>query len=220
MIDAAPLRARLWRTLERLRRDRAGMAAVEFALALPVLVGLAMYGGEAANMAYTSQRLGDLSSVTADNVSRVRISITNGGVTDILSGMKVLGDPIDFRNRGRIIVSSIAPVVDGSGNVTNQQLRWQRCTGALNKTSAYGTTEGANIGAAGVGPTGRKITASKDSELIFVEIYYTYRPLISASFFGTPEMSSMAAAAVRERNGTANDILANGSNSPCTTYAA
>lgn len=208
------------RTFTRLHRDRRGMAAVEFALSLPVLVGLTMYGAEAANMAYTSQKLGDLSSMTADNVSRVRLSISNGGVTDILNGMKVLGDPIDFRNRGRIIVSSVEPVLDNTGAVTNQRLRWQRCSGVLNKTSPFASTEGNNIGSAGMGPSGRRIAATKDSELIFVEIYYTYRPLISQSFFGTPEMSSFAASAVRERVGSANDILANGTNSPCSTFAA
>jgi hypothetical protein len=88
----------------------------------------------------------------------------------------------------------------------------------LVKTSAFATTENSNIGVDGMGPENRKIAATKGSELIFVEVYYTYRPLISDSFFGTPQMSAYAAMAVRER--TANDILTNGTNSPCTTYAA
>lgn len=210
-----------WKSaVRRLARARDGVAAVEFALALPLLVGLTMCGAEAANMAYTSQKLGDIATMTADNISRIRLSISNGDVTDTLGGIKILGDNIDLRNNGRIIVSSIAPVLDGSGNVTNQTLRWQRCTGALVKSSAYATTEGSNIGASGMGPSGRQIAATKDSELIFVEVYYTYKPLISASFFGTPQMSAIAAMSVRERNGTANDILSSGTNSPCSTYAA
>lgn len=199
--------------LGRLRRDRTGMAAVEFALALPVLVGLTMYGMEAANMAYTSQKLGDIATLTADSVSRIRLSISNNDVTDALGGVKILGDTIDLRNRGRIIVSSVRPMTDSSGNVTNQRVRWQRCTGALVKDSPYAVNT--DLGTAGIGATGRKIAATKDNELIFVEVYYTYRPLVSAAFFGTPQMSAVAAMSVRERSN--NDINASGTNSPCGT---
>ncbi|KEQ51466.1 TadE family protein [Sphingobium chlorophenolicum] len=205
-------------TLRRMRRDQSGIAAVEFALSLPILVGLTMYSMEAANMAYTSQKLGDVATLTADSVSRIRLSISNGDVTDALGGMKILGDSIDLRNRGRIIVSSVQPVIDNSGNVINQKVRWQRCTGALIKDSPY--VVNTNLGTAGIGATGRKIAAAKESELIFVEIYYTYKPLVSSSFFGTPQMSAVAAMSVRERS--ANDINASGTNSPCGsgTYSA
>lgn len=196
-----------------LARNAKGMAAVEFALALPVLVGLTLYAMEAANMAYTSQKLGDIATMTADSVSRIRLSISNGDVTDALGGMKILGDSIDLRNRGRIIVSSVKPTTDSSGNVTNQRVRWQRCTGALTKDSSYAVDT--DLGAAGIGATGRKIAATKDSELIFVEVYYTYRPLVSAAFFGTPQMSAVSAMSVRERS--SNDIATSGTNSPCGT---
>lgn len=195
----------------RLRREQSGMAAVEFALSLPVLVGLSMYGMEAANMAYTSQKLGDIATLTADSVSRIRLSISNGDVTDALGGIKILGDSIDLRNRGRIIVSSVQPVLDSSDNVVNQKVRWQRCTGALTKDSLYAVNT--NLGADGIGATGRKISASKNSELIFVEVYYTYKPLVSQAFFGTPQMSAVAAMSVRERSN--NDINTSGTNSPC-----
>ncbi|MBH1998558.1 MAG: pilus assembly protein [Sphingomonadaceae bacterium] len=212
------IRQHVFKPFRAIGRNIAGIAAVEFALSLPVLVGLTMYGAEAANMAYTSQKLGDIATLTADSVSRIRLSISNGDVTDAFGGIKILGDSIKLRDNGRIIVSSITPVLNASNNVSNQKLRWQRCSGALVKSSAFATTENTNIGAAGMGPTGRQIAATKDSELIFVEVYYTYRPLISSSFFGTPQMSAYAAMAVRER--TANDLLSNGTNSPCNTYAA
>ncbi|MCI4589967.1 pilus assembly protein [Sphingobium sp. BYY-5] len=206
------------RIYKRLRRNADGVAAVEFALALPVLVGLTMYGMEAANMAFTSQKLGDIATLTADSVSRIRLSINNGDVTDALGGIKILGDTIDLRNRGRIIVSSVQPVLDNSGNLTNQKVRWQRCAGALVKDSPYAVNT--NLGAEGIGATNRKIAVSKDSEMIFVEVYYTYRPLVSSAFFGTPQMSAVAAMSVRERS--SNDINTTGTNSPCGTgsYAA
>ena len=143
----------LRRSYREIRHNMAGVAAIEFALALPVLMGLTLYGAEAANMAYTSQKLGDIATLTSDSVSRIRLSISNGDVTDALGGIKILGDSIDLRNNGRIIVSSIAPVLDNSNNVINQKLRWQRCSGALVKTSAFATTENSNIGIDGMGFT-------------------------------------------------------------------
>jgi hypothetical protein len=206
--------------LRRFAQDKNGVAAVEFALSLPVLVGLTMVGAEAANMAYTSQKIGDIATLTADSISRIRLGISNNDVSDALGGIKILGDNIDLRNRGRIIVSSIQPVLDSTGNnVTNQKIRWQRCSGALVQASKYGT-EGSTLGVDGIGPTGRKIAVSKDSEMIFIEVYFTYKPLISSAFFGTPQMSATSAMSVRERTGDANNIRADGTNSPCTTYAA
>lgn len=214
----APAHAWLRRRIRPVAADRSGVAAVEFALGLPVLVALTMCGAEAANMAYTSQQLGDIATMSADSVGRVKESINNGTVTDIFGAMKTLSDKIDLRNRGRIIVSSIEPVTDSSGNLSNQRLRWQRCTGALAKSSAYATTEGTMLGANGiVVSSSRKIAASKDNEMIFVEVYYTYKPLISDAFLGTPQMSAIAAISVRERSN--NDIGSGGTNSPCTTYS-
>lgn len=205
------------RPLKDLIHATRGVAVVEFALSLPVLVGLTMFGAETANMAYTTQRLCDIATLTADSVSRIRLGISNNDVTDALNGIKILGDSIDLRNRGRVIVSSVQPVVNNQGDVTNQILRWQRCTGALPVRSEH-YEEGSEIGPAGMGPAGRQIAATKDSELIFVEVYYSYRPLISDAFFGDKTLSALAAMSVRERY--SNDISATGTDSPCSTFAA
>ncbi len=203
-------------SLHRLKRDRRGLAAVEFALAMPMMIAITMAGTEAANMAYTSQKLADLATQTADNISRYRIGISETQITDTLEGMKTMTDNIDFRNNGRIIVSSLQPVLDGSGNVVNQQIRWQRCAGAKVANSSYGVG-GALVGANGMGPANRQISASVDTEIIFVEISYTYRPLISSSFLGTPNMQALSSMVVRDRN---NNVPTGTVTSSCSTYSA
>lgn len=200
----------------RLRHDLRGVAAVEFALAMPMMMALTMAGTEAANMAYTSQKLADLATQTADNISRYRIGISETQITDTLNGMKTMTDNIDFRNNGRMIVSSLQPVLDNSGNVVNQKIRWQRCAGAKRVTSSYGAAD-ALLGAAGLGPANRKIAASADTEVIFVEISYTYRPLISSSFFGTPTMQALSSMVVRDRN---NNVPTGTATSLCSSYTA
>ncbi|WP_336961180.1 TadE family protein [Sphingobium aquiterrae] len=207
--------------MSKLRRamgaDQSGMAMVEFALSLPFLVALTMGGAEAANLAFAHQKLGDMATLAADSVSRVRVGIGEGDVTDALTGVKLMGDAIKFRNNGRIIISSLQPIVDGSGNVTDEKIRWQRCSGALNATSSYGV-QSASLGTTGMGPTGRKIAAAPDTEMIFVEIRYTYQPLISNSFLGTQNLSAIASMVVRERS--SNDIQNVGTASPCSTFSA
>jgi hypothetical protein len=209
--------ASLSKQLHGMVADQSGMAMVEFALSLPFLVALTMGGAEAANLAFAHQKLGNMATLAADSVSRVRVGIGEGDVTDALAGIKLMGDTIRFRANGRIIVSSLQPIVDSSGNVTNEKIRWQRCSGAMNVTSSYGA-ESALLGTAGMGPTGRKIAASPDTEVIFVELRYTYQPLISNSFLGTQNLSAVASMVVRERS--SNDIQTVGTASPCSTFAA
>jgi Flp pilus assembly protein TadG len=203
--------------LARLADDRSGLALIEFALSLPLLIGLVMYGLEIVNLAYATQKIGDVATLTVDNVSRVRVGINEGDVTDTMKGLRNSAANISFAANGRIIVSSVMPVTDSNGNVTDQQIRWQRCTGALNQTSTYGVP-GTNLGAAGMGPTGRKVSASANNEVIFVEVLYTYQPLISNRFLGQRTLRAIASMNVRDRS--SNDIGSSGVASPCSTFSA
>jgi hypothetical protein len=192
--------------------NRAGLALTEFALSLPILIGLVLYGIETVNFAYATQKVGDIATLTVDNVSRIRVGISEGDVTDAIRGIGGGAANIGFPGNGRIIVSSLRPITDSAGNVTNQQIRWQRCSGALNQSSSYGTP-GTNLGVAGMGPTGRKVSASANSEVIFVEVAYTYQPLISNSFLGPRTIRALAGMNVRDRS--SNDITSGGQASLC-----
>ncbi|RZM36758.1 MAG: pilus assembly protein [Sphingomonas sp.] len=216
MTKAAPL-SRPGRTVGRLRRDRSGVAMLEFALAMPIFFAVSLVGMETVNYAYASQKVGDIATLATDNIARIRIGISEGDVTEALNGVKAVGSSIGFPANGRVIVSSVQPIVNGSGDVTDQKIRWQRCTGALNVTSSYGA-ESALLGLNGIGPASRKIAASKNDELIFVQVTYTYQPLISNSILGTRTISAIVGMTVRERS--ANDIQGGGTASSCSTYAA
>ena len=61
--------------MRRLRRDERGVALIEFAISLPVLLILCMFGLEAANLALTHLRISQIAMLVADNASRVRTSI-------------------------------------------------------------------------------------------------------------------------------------------------
>ena len=75
-------------------------------------------------------RVSNIAMLTADNAARVRDSIDEANVIELLTGAKMTGDNIDFRQNGRIILSSIEPNTAGpDGTSTGQWIRWQRCDG-------------------------------------------------------------------------------------------
>lgn len=192
-----------------------GMALIEFALSLPVLLGLCMVGTEMSNMAFASQKLGTIASQTSDNISRYRNSITEAQVNDVFTGMGLLGDSIDLPEQGRIIVSSVQPITDTNGNVTDTKIRWQRCYGNVTSlASSYGTA-GQLLGVNGIGPTGRKVAPRNGTEVIFVEVRYNFIPALAGKLVGNQELTALASMLVRERASAGNDLVSPGTASTC-----
>ena len=124
--------SRLATLLRTLRRDRAGLALIELAFGLPVLLALGFSGMETANMAVTRMRLSQLGMMAADNMARVgqddgtsEKRLFESDINDVFEAVRIQGAPIDFVNRGRVIVSSLQQNALGG-----QWIAWQRCYGA------------------------------------------------------------------------------------------
>jgi hypothetical protein len=200
---------RLARFAARLRGNASGMAFVEFAMSLPVLVTLVLVGLETANLAMAHLRISNIAMLTADNAARVRDSIDEANVIELLTGSKMSGDSIRFRQNGRIILSSIEPNTAGSsGATTGQWIRWQRCDGRKNVVSRYGV-QGAgqtNASIQAVGPAGNQISASSGTAIMMVEVTYDYQPIVSNSIFGPRQIRYESAFNVRQRT---NQVLSN-----------
>ena len=199
--------------------NQSGVSIIEFALSLPLILGAATYGIEAANMTYCSQIMGDIAVMSADSTARVRTAISEGDITEILTAAKTLGTGINFAAHGRIIVSGLEPVYQAGSTtiITDQKIGWQRCSGALTQNSSYGVATDL-LGTAGMGPTGRKIAAAAGTDVIVVEVRYQYQPIISAALYGPKTMTAIAAITVRERPNNA--VGGTGTASPCNVYAA
>ena len=186
---------------KRLRADTSGLAMVEFALSLPVFLTLSFGGIETANYTLSNLRVSQMALAVADNAGRVRTSIDESDIDEVMIGARLLGEGIKFGANGRIILSSLES--NGlTGANAGQMIRWQRCFGAKVKSSTYGAeaagTTNATL-AAGMGPSGRKITAASGTAVMFVEIFYTYQPAVMNSILGTKEITYTAAYTIRER---------------------
>lgn len=200
--------------LRRLRGNLSGLAAVEFALSLPLLLTAGLYGTETANMALTYMRVHKVAMHIADNAARIgdTSTITNraifeADVSDLLVGGNTqAGTSLEFYERGRAIVSSLEvynPAVScGGKNCPGSQtdgvnfIHWQRCMGKKNYNSSYGDEY--DEMALGMGPTGKEVMADAGGAVIFVEVAYDYRPLISRHFVGAPTITAISSFTQRD----------------------
>ncbi len=189
----------------RLVRDDRGTAMVEFAMGMPLFLIAIMGGLEVANMALAHQQVNGIAKMVADTSARGRATMDESVVQEIFLGAKDSNARLDFANRGRIILSSVANNAASNG----QWIVWQRCTGRLSSTSKYGTQDKGKsdsslpaIGGKNVSGTQTVtgVTAPAANAIMFVEVEYTYKPLISSKFLGSPKIRSEATFVIRERN--------------------
>ena len=214
--------ARASRFAARLRDCESGLAFLEFALCLPLLTTLVLVGLETANLAMAHLRVSNIAMLASDNASRVRDSIDEADVIQLLTGAKMSGDSINFRNHGRIILSSIEPNTAGAnGASTGQWIRWQRCDGAKSVVSNYGG-QGTGQNSAtlqAVGPAGTQIAATSGTAIMLVEVVYDYQPLVSASIFGARTIRYESAFNVRQRTNQAITNINGATPKSCATFA-
>ena len=185
-----------------LRRDQRGVAIIEFALSLPILMILILVGLELTNFVLANHRVRQLASMTADNASRMRTQMSEAFINQLFVGVQKSGSGIQFQQRGRVILSSVQnnPAANG------QWIRWQRCYGQLNRASKYGV-QGKGQNDASL-PNLNGLVAQNSSALMFAEVEYEYKPLIASSFLNNRKIVHEAAFIVRQRT----DFSISGSN--------
>ena len=207
-----------------LRDCRSGVAFLEFAFALPVVLALGLLGLETANYAMSNLRVSNIAMLTADNAARVRDSIDEGDIVELFTGAKMSGSNINFAQNGRIILTDIEQTSTGG----KQWVRWQRCDGALsytatpsalrpltsggsvinNGTEIYNTdrtttssapSSEAKASLTSVGSGTNVISAGAGTAVMVVEVAYNYQPVIPNSFLAGRRITYVSAFNVRQR---------------------
>lgn len=193
--------------LSHLRRDRSGLALIEFAYAMPAVMGMGMYGIETANLAQTHLRVSQIALMLADNASRAGADAAGGtiqqlreiDINDVMQGVRLQGARIDLANNGRVTLSSLE--TNSSGG---QWIHWQRCLGmkrGVGWDSSFGTegTGKTGTGFAGMGRPGAEVKAPAGEAVIFVEVNYQYKPLFGTWLLGAPRIQYTASYLVRDK---------------------
>ena len=152
---------------ERLLSCRAGNVAVEFALAVPVLLMLMLASAELARFVILHQKMDRVATTISDLVSRAE-TINESQMADIFTAVGEVAYPYDLADLGLVIVSSVVNP-DGNGPV----IAWQRSGGG-----GYSATSQ-------VGTEGNDATLSGDFEVregetaIIAEVYFDFTPFLS-----------------------------------------
>lgn len=190
--------------LKRLAASRSGVAAVEFAVVLPFLLGTGLMGLEIANRVVVQMRVSQLASQIADNASRIGDTSTlqnrkiyESDLNDLFRGAELQGGArIGLFENGRVIISSLEVVPDTDDQ---QYIHWQRCLGAKNHASSYGIEgDGLVGGLPGMGPAGEEVRAFPDEAVIFVEVAYDYESAVGETFGFSDEVTATASFTVRD----------------------
>lgn len=188
--------------LPALARNRSGVAMIEFALGAPLVLMAGLWGTETANFALTTMQVNQLAAQIADNASRVgdgsslqSRKVYESDINDVFYGAQLQAGKLDLFRNGRVIISSLE--VRPAGSDGSQYIHWQRCRGALEVGSSYGT-EGQTL-PNGMGPAGEEVIAPDGGAVIFVELHYTYQPLVSGRFIGSETIKSIATFIVRDK---------------------
>ena len=188
-----------------LRRDASGLALLEFAFSLPILLLLSLTGAELTNYIITRMRVSQLALHLADNAARIGTgsqlqakTINEADINDLLTGAGLQAGELELFTRGRVILSSLEPDPNNSGKY---RIRWQRCRGAkTSQVSSYGAAGTTNIN--GMGKTGRLAVAPANGATMYVEVYYEYKPIFQAALAPNGNFREEASMMVRDRRDT------------------
>lgn len=209
-------KAALSRHLGRLRRDRSGLALIEFAFSLPPLLAIGLYGIEMSNLALANLRMSQVALNLADNSSRVgqmnNLAVENlreVDIDDAMAAARIQGQRWNLTSRGRITLTSL----ENGNNV--QRIHWQRCLGMKSGAgydSSYGSasvTDGTDSSPStqghpaphGFGPSDAPVNAAiNNSGVMIVELNYDYQPVVSAAWLpgGSSKLHYLASYVVRD----------------------
>jgi len=220
-VSRAAIALRLARQAQRLRQDEEGVSFLEFALILPILITLGLYGTEVAYMAVVDLQVSQIATSLADNASRlgqtdnsaVTPTVTEAQIDSVMTGALTAGSAIDFSANGRLILSSL----EYDPTTKRQYIHWQRCRGSLVRASNYGPAwTGYTGGLPGMGKTGHIIKATTNSAVMYVEVTYQHHPLFGSMFVNNPRFHHEAAYLIRDDRNLTPGVTGSGGKSACT----
>jgi Flp pilus assembly protein TadG len=155
-------------SLRGFRGDRRGVAAIEFALVLPVMLLLALGCFEVPRFVMVYQKMERTSSGVGDLVAQADEPLTQNQMNDIFTAGGLMMSPFNLTTNGEVIVSSINNP-NGAGVI----MTWQQTFGTLGQASKFGA-KGSNP--SGLLPAG--LAPTSNLEVLTTEVYFNYTPVL------------------------------------------
>ncbi len=162
-------------------RNHRGLAMVEFALILPVMVLLTAGSFEVARYALITQKLDRIVATMSDLIARADETMSAAEVANLLLSAEHLAKPFDFNSDGMVILTSVVGRAGQAPLIISQ-----RTQGSV---SGATSSIGADGGDATLPPSfvdvGSGETLADGESVIVAEIIYEYSPYLldSLGFF-------------------------------------
>lgn len=170
------------RRLSDVIRDQRGVGFMEFALALPLVLGFCLSGLEMANCLVQINKAQRLASMLADLMTQQgqgELEATERQVYDLFAALKVSASPIDIAKDGRVILTVVQGVdLAKTGTVTNKFLNQQFEGGLTSAEPLLGCHS--ELSAPTFTPAR---TLALDETLVHAQVTFTYRPLFFVRAF-------------------------------------
>jgi Flp pilus assembly pilin Flp len=161
--------------LRKLWRDKRGVAAIEFALLLPMLVALLIGSLEVTFKIWSTQKAEKLSVTLSDVIAQSQ-SVSSSDLTKLTGAIDRIMDPFAFGpDDGKVIISSAYVAQDETVAKVNWQCKFPP-SGGFTADSKLGV-EGDNA----VLPTG--FTMAPRDNVIVAEVFYKYVPIAPGLMF-------------------------------------
>lgn len=158
-----------------------GIAAVEFALVLPVFMALLIGGTETTFLLMQSERVDRIAYSVTDIITQSETLTKTDLDTTFLAAAQLM-QPFDFNANGVVIVSSVYKPSGGTATI-----KWQYAGGgALARAS--------KIGYVGQTPSLPDNMSLNDNDNVIVsEVYYAYKPLfVNAGYLAAHDLYHVA----------------------------
>lgn len=175
------LRHPAFATVRDLIGDKRGLALIEFAFTLPLMLSISLVGAELTNYITVRMQVSQLALHIADNASRIGSggqlqvkTIQEADINDLFIGANYQSGDLNLKANGRVILSSLEPMANPN-KTDRYKIRWQRCFGERPYASRYDKDK-TNI--PGMGDPGRLVKAPDGGQTMFVELVYRYKPLV------------------------------------------
>jgi Flp pilus assembly protein TadG len=152
-----------------------GLAAVEFALALPLLIILTFGSVEVTIYVLITQKLERVSTTLADLVAQSS-TITTAQLNQIIPSSGQVMLPYNFTTDGYTIISSVTKT-----GTNNPIVNWQYKSSGTVQTSHIGT-------AGGTATMPTDFTMVDKDNVIITEVFYNYKPVLYGLIFNATQM--------------------------------
>ena len=165
--------------LRKLRRNNRGVAAIEFALLLPMLILLMVGSLEVTFKIWATQKAEKLSVTLADVIAQSQ-EVTTSDLSSLVSAVDKIMEPFPFGEDGVVIISSVyLPPPPEDEEVGEPIVNWQRKfreDGGLDAESKIGDED-----EDAVLPVGFDMYERENC--IVAEVFYKYTPIMPGLLF-------------------------------------